>query len=104
MVLYIQVQIGDFGLAKQELQENIDISGPPTPMVSSGAIVPRVELTRTPSVHTSGVGTQAYGAPEQLNHGLIDEKVSFPLIMRFDYVNGCLNLCCRVTCTVWASY
>lgn len=31
-------------------------------------------VRRTSSYHTSGVGTQAYGAPEQLLHGIIDEK------------------------------
>lgn len=31
-------------------------------------------VRRTSSYHTSGVGTQAYGAPEQLLHGIIDDK------------------------------
>ena len=31
-------------------------------------------VRRMSSNHTSGVGTQAYGAPEQLLHGIIDDK------------------------------
>eukprot|EP00094_Tigriopus_californicus_P006481 TCALIF_06241-PA protein Name:"Similar to EIF2AK1 Eukaryotic translation initiation factor 2-alpha kinase 1 (Macaca fascicularis)" AED:0.16 eAED:0.19 QI:0/0/0/0.66/0.8/0.83/6/0/705 len=67
---YFFVQIGDFGLAKHDLDNNI--STPQTPVDStnySGNI-----FTTEKSHHTSGVGTQAYGAPEQLAFGIVNEK------------------------------
>ena len=76
------VKIGDFGLAKKELQESS--TDPPTPDTPDDTMRRRMfdhvsngkkELVRrTSSYHTSGVGTQAYGAPEQLLHGIIDDK------------------------------
>ena len=87
-----EVQIGDFGLAKQDLSGKVSVPVTPEDMRKScseifGSSPSRTadadaeigankgKLTRVKSIHTSGVGTQAYGAPEQLTHGLIDEKV-----------------------------
>ena len=68
-----EVKIGDFGLAKQELQSEVDT--PETPEdVRKKMFADKELIRRTSSYHTSGVGTQAYGAPEQLLHGIIDEK------------------------------
>ena len=73
--LQFQIQIGDFGLAKHDYV-------PVTPEPN------KKELRRTESYHTSGVGTQAYAAPEQLSDGFIDERVRLnsetKLNMRFD--------------------
>ncbi len=64
----MQVQIGDFGLAK-----NLFLATVPTPDEEK-------KFHRSGSYHTSGVGTQAYAAPEQLTEGIIDEKVSHMVV------------------------
>lgn len=65
-----EVQIGDFGLAKHDLDNNISTPQTPVdPNIHSGKI-----FNTEKSHHTSGVGTQAYGAPEQLAFGIVNEK------------------------------
>lgn len=74
------VQIGDFGLAKEELLPNVEppaatCLGDPPSFGPAG----KPGLSRANSgasaTHTSGVGTQAYASPEQLERGQMDEKV-----------------------------
>ena len=64
----LHVKLGDFGLAR----ENLSVSGDP--------ITPAEELRgsafdRHNISSTSGVGTQSYASPEQLNSSRIDNKV-----------------------------
>ena len=86
------VQIGDFGLAKQDFQDNADFFEPPespfdlnlsgTPSFPStgkeatAACKGETDETAVRRLrrHTSGVGTQAYASPEQLRDGIIDFK------------------------------
>ncbi len=67
-------QIGDFGLAKKELFNETTTSIPPSPEAFKAE---HPTLQKKPSQHTSGVGTQAYAAPEQLSHGLVIFSVNF---------------------------
>lgn len=66
-----RVQIGDFGLAKKDFFNDGPVPQSPAD-TSCGDHHPT--LQRKQSQHTSGVGTQAYAAPEQLTEGLIDYK------------------------------
>jgi len=70
---HLEVKLGDFGLAKEDfLSENNDSSGsvPNTPQdLKSATFMPGF-----PSLNTSGVGTTAYAAPEQLKSGRVDNK------------------------------
>lgn len=70
---HLEVKLGDFGLAKEDfLSENNDSSGsvPNTPQdLKSATFMPGF-----PSLNTSGVGTTAYAAPEQLRSGRVDSK------------------------------
>lgn len=70
---HLEVKLGDFGLAKEDfLSENNDSSGsvPNTPQdLKSATFMPGF-----PSLNTSGVGTTAYAAPEQLRSGRVDNK------------------------------
>lgn len=72
---HLKVRIGDFGLAKQDL--NLSVSVPATPETSGAFPVYATSGSHDSghSRHTSGVGTQAYGAPEQLTGEAADEKV-----------------------------
>ena len=72
-------QIGDFGLAKKELFDDSSTPTSPTEVTPSNHSdqmnsTNHPTLQRKPSQHTSGVGTQAYAAPEQLTKGQIDFK------------------------------
>eukprot|EP00095_Tigriopus_kingsejongensis_P000907 maker-scaffold186_size273091-snap-gene-1.31 protein:Tk00907 transcript:maker-scaffold186_size273091-snap-gene-1.31-mRNA-1 annotation:"eukaryotic translation initiation factor 2-alpha kinase 1" len=65
-----EVQIGDFGLAKQDLSANVS-----TPHTPNDPLEPQHQLFHaSEKSHTSGVGTQAYGAPEQLQFGVVNDK------------------------------
>ena len=73
------VQIGDFGLAKQDLfgepispESPFDLDNNPWVKEGTGD---GAKLVKSRSHHTSGVGTQAYASPEQLHDGFIDFKV-----------------------------
>jgi len=69
----LEVKLGDFGLAKEDfLPENSEaaVPVPNTPEeLMSATFMPAF-----PQVNTSGVGTTAYAAPEQLQSGRVDCK------------------------------
>jgi len=66
----LSVKLGDFGLAKEDLLCEESDSVPNTPQeLRSATFMPAF-----PSLNTSGVGTTAYAAPEQLSSGRVDCK------------------------------
>ena len=72
---HLEVKLGDFGLAKEDfLPENSESSCsvpvPNTPEELRAATF----MPAFPRVNTSGVGTTAYAAPEQLRSGRVDNK------------------------------
>ena len=64
----LQVKLGDFGLAKEDLVLTPDPSEPPTPQDLRTVTF----MAAGPRLNTSGVGTTAYAAPEQLSSGRVD--------------------------------
>eukprot|EP00092_Neocalanus_flemingeri_P085670 GFUD01107835.1.p1 GENE.GFUD01107835.1~~GFUD01107835.1.p1 ORF type:complete len:637 (+),score=201.63 GFUD01107835.1:36-1946(+) len=66
----LNVKLGDFGLAKEDLIAEECDSVPNTPQdLKSATFMPGF-----PTQNTSGVGTTAYAAPEQLTSGRVDTK------------------------------
>jgi len=70
---HLEVKLGDFGLAKEDFLSDTNESScsvPNTPQdLKSATFMPAF-----PSLNTSGVGTTAYAAPEQLKSGRVDSK------------------------------
>ena len=62
------LKLGDFGLAKEDLVLAPDPSEPPTPQDLRTVTF----MAARPRLDTSGVGTTAYAAPEQLSSGRVD--------------------------------
>ena len=62
------LKLGDFGLAKEDLGLVPDPSEPPTPQDLRTVTF----MAARPRLDTSGVGTTAYAAPEQLSSGRVD--------------------------------
>jgi len=68
----LQLKLGDFGLAKEDIvveAQGARASSPPTPLdLQTVTFMPQT------GVNTSGVGTTAYAAPEQLSSGSINRS------------------------------
>ena len=70
----LHVKLGDFGLAKEfMLSESDGVPGTPQEL-RSVTLVPRGRRSEDTSGVTSGVGTTAYAAPEQLRAGRVDSS------------------------------